>query len=263
MVMREFEVVFTRKPELRSPVLIEGLPGIGHVGKIAAKHMILELRAKKFARLYSATFPPHVVIKKTGMIEEMKNEFYYWRAEQEGQRDLIFVVGNTQSTSLEGQYMLCEKILEMAGNLGAREMFTLGGLGVGRPVEKPKVFGAVNHPRYIPLLEEKGVVVKRDGEGQIIGVSGMLLSQGKRHGIYGACLMGETSGFYVDPNSARAVLEVLTAILHVPISMKRLVKRVKDTARRVEEAQRVERKMMEDMGIIRREPSDDEMRYIG
>ncbi len=261
--MMRFDVVFTRKPELRSPVLIEGLPGIGHVGKIAAQHMIRELRAKKFARLYSSTFPPHVIIRKSGMIEEMKNEFYYWRAESEEQRDLIFVIGNTQSTSPEGQYMLCEKILDIASQLGAKEMFTLGGLGVGRAVDSPKVFGAVNHPRYIPILEERGVVVKRDGAGQIIGVSGMLLSQGKRRGIYGACLMGETSGFYVDPNSARAVLEVLTSILGIEISMESLVKRVKDAARRVEEAAKLERKMMEDMGILRREPTEDEMRYIG
>ncbi|WP_457555047.1 proteasome assembly chaperone family protein [Candidatus Pyrohabitans sp.] len=256
----QFEVVYTRRPELKSPVLVEGLPGIGHVGKIAATHMIRELRAKKFARLYSASFPPHVVIRRSGIIEEMKNEFYYWQGDK---KDIIFVVGNTQSTSPEGQYLLCEKILDIASQLGAREMYTLGGLGVGRPVDSPRVFGAVNHPRYIPLLEERGVVVKRDGAGQIIGVSGMLLSQGKRRRIYGACLMGETSGFYVDPNSARAVLEVLTSLLGVEVSMERLRKRVRDAARRVEEAAKLERKMMEDMGIIRREPTDDEMRYIG
>ncbi len=257
----EFRVRFTRKPELNEPVLIEGLPGIGQVGRIAAMHMIRELKARKFARLYAPAFPPQVIIRRSGMIEEMKNEFYYWKAE-EG-RDIVFVSGNTQSTSPEGQYALCEKILDIAGELGVREVFTLGGLGVGRHVEKPRVFAAVSHPRYIPVLERHGAVVRREAQGQIIGVSGMLLSQGRRRGIFGACLMGETSGFYVDPNSARAVLEVLLPVLGIEISMESLARRVRETAVRMKEAVRLERKMMEDMGIIHREPGDEEMRYIG
>ncbi len=42
-----------RPPQLRDPVFIEGLPGIGLVGKLAADHLIQELGAVKFAELYS------------------------------------------------------------------------------------------------------------------------------------------------------------------------------------------------------------------
>ena len=37
--------------ELNNPVFIEALPGIGHVGKLAADHMIDEFNATKFAEI--------------------------------------------------------------------------------------------------------------------------------------------------------------------------------------------------------------------
>lgn len=260
--MPEFIIKKMREPEVKNPILVEGLPGIGHVGRIAAKHLSIELKAKKFATLYSDTFPPQVLIKKSGMIQEMKNEFYYWKANA-GRRDIIFVIGNTQSSTPEGQHLLSSKILDIAMEYGVDMIYTLGGLGIGRLVEKSRVYGAVTHKRFIPELEKLKVIVKREGMGQIIGVSGLLLGLAKVRGLKGICLMGETSGYYLDPNSAKAVLKVLSKLLKVDVDMSELTERAKDTERRVAEAQRMERKMMEDLGVIQKEPTDDQMRYIG
>lgn len=261
--MNAFDTKILRKADVTNPVVVEGLPGIGHVGRIAARHLNNELRGKKFAVMHSDYFPPQVLIRKSGLITTMKTEFYFWKAQKSSQSDIIFVIGNTQSSTPEGQYALSKKILDVIEEYDVQRIYTLGGLGVGRLVEKPKVFGAVTNKRLIPELEKHGVIVKREGVGQIIGVSGLLLGVAKMRGIEGACLMGETSGFYIDPNSAKAVLGVLTKLLSVEIDMETLSKRVKEAEKRVAEAQRMERKMMEEMGMIQREPSEDEMRYIG
>ena len=60
--------------ELNNPVFIEALPGIGHVGKLAADHMIDEFNATKFAEIYSPSFPPQVFVGEEGLIENMINE---------------------------------------------------------------------------------------------------------------------------------------------------------------------------------------------
>jgi uncharacterized protein (TIGR00162 family) len=240
------------------------MPGIGYVGKISTTHLIVELRAKKFAILNSDSFPPQVLIRKSGLVETMKNEFYYWKAEKSGQKDLIIVAGNTQSSTPEGQYAMSKKILEIVEDQNISHVYTLGGLGVGKMVEKPKVFGAVTNKKLIPKLEEMNVIVKREALGQIVGVSGLLLGLAKIRGIPGACLMGETSGFYLDPNSAKAVLNTLSKLLNIEIDVSRLTKRAKEAEKRVAAAQRMERKIMEEMGMIqRREPTDEEMIYIG
>jgi hypothetical protein len=259
-----FDIKVTRKPKLEAPILVEGLPGIGYVGRIAAKHLTVELRAKKFAILHSSFFPPQVLIRKSGIIETMKNEFYFWKASKEGQKDMIIVAGNTQSSTPEGQYALCEKILEIVEEHKISRIYTLGGLGVGRTVEKPKVYGAVTSKEFIPPLQKLGVVIKREGMGQIIGVSGILLGMGKLKGVPGVCLMGETSGFYVDPNSASAVIKVLSKLLNIEVDVSRLIKRAREEERRAAEARRMERRIIEEMSMLRKkEPTEEEMRYIG
>jgi hypothetical protein len=41
-----------------NPILIEGLPGIGQVGKLAAEYMIHMLDAAKIGEIHSIYFPP-------------------------------------------------------------------------------------------------------------------------------------------------------------------------------------------------------------
>jgi len=260
--MDEFTLNVSEMPSLSSPALIEGLPGIGQVGKIAAEYLIENLRAVKFATLYSHTFPPQVLVRRDGTVEPMRNEFYYYK----GERDLVFVTGNTQAATNEGQYKLCERILDLAVKLGCVIIYTLGGFGVGRSVDKPKVYGAVNNKALLKVLEGYDVVLERSGVGHIIGASGILLGLGRMRGIDGVCLMGETSGFYVDPKSAKAVLEVLTRHLGIQVSLESLEKKAREVEKMTEEAAELERKILEEMGTaVKPEvvPDRDQMRYIG
>ena len=38
--MESIKVIFYEEPELVNPILIEGLPGVGNVGKLAAEHLL-------------------------------------------------------------------------------------------------------------------------------------------------------------------------------------------------------------------------------
>lgn len=91
--MKETIIVVHERPDIYDPVFIEGLPGIGLVGKLAAEHLIQELKAKKFAELYSPHFMHQVLIRKGSIVELMKNEFYYWKSPDDEHRDLIIVTG--------------------------------------------------------------------------------------------------------------------------------------------------------------------------
>ncbi len=261
--MKDLKVLYTEKPELQDTVFIEGLPGIGYVGKIAVEYIIKELKAEKFAKLCSTDFPPQVLIDKNGFIEDMKIEFYFLKGEGNRQKDLIFITGNTQSVTPEGQYRLSHEILDFAGNFGVSEIYTLGGLGMKGTVNNPRVYGAVTEEGYISTLEELGVVIKRETEGEIVGISGLLLSLGRQREIPGLCLMGETSGFYIDPEASEAVLNVLSKLLNLDIDMANLKEEGKAARQKFEESKTMEQKMMENMGLIKREGGDEDIRYIG
>ena len=110
--MKTTEINVLEEVNLDNPIFIEALPGMGHVGKLAADHIIDEFDATQFAEIHSPTFPPQVIVKEEGIIENMFNELYYLKDVGEDNLDLIILVGNTQSLSPEGQYFVCQEILD-------------------------------------------------------------------------------------------------------------------------------------------------------
>ena len=56
------EIIKIEDVKLKDAILLEGLPGVGNVGKLAAMHLIEELKAKKCMEIYSSHFPPQVLI---------------------------------------------------------------------------------------------------------------------------------------------------------------------------------------------------------
>lgn len=257
--MKETFINLIKDVDLTEPIFIEALPGIGHVGKLVAEHMIHELGAEKFAELYSPSFPPQVFVDEDGIIEPMKNEFYYLKSAGEDKKDYIILVGNTQGLSPEGQYDICGAIIDFVEKYGVKEMFTLGGLGTGQNVEKPKVFGAATTKELAEMLNDHGVSL-RSADGGIIGASGLLLGLGIYRGIDGVCLMGETPGYFIDADASKAVLALLIQILKIDVDIAKLEERAEETRKMISKAQQMEQEMAERMHVA---PGEEDLRYIG
>ena len=51
-----------------NPILVEGLPGIGNVGKVAVDFLVDELEAKRVMSFTSNTFPHSVFINEHNII---------------------------------------------------------------------------------------------------------------------------------------------------------------------------------------------------
>jgi len=245
----------TKKPKLKNPILIEGLPGIGNVGKLAVEHLIDSIKAIKFAELYSKDFPPQVFINTNGTIELVKNEFYYWKAKKKNQRDLILLTGDYQGLSSHGQYDLVEKILDIAEELGVKEIFTLGGYGLGHEIREPKVLCATTDKNNVKTMKKHGAIFKRNEPGGgIVGASGLLLGLGQLRGLQGTCFMGETPGYLVDPKSAKAVLNILMRITNVEVNLSALERKAKEIEHIAHQ--------LKEMESLSKEKTE-ELKYIG
>lgn len=244
------------KPRFREPVLVEGLPGMGYVGKLAAEHLVEELHAKKFAELYSPYFPHHVAIEPGGILRLVKNDFYH--ASLDG-KDIVILIGDVQAVSPEGHHEVVEKILDVAEELGVKQIFTLGGYATGQYSKtKPKVVAVVSHPELMDTYKKYGAVIE-EGGGPIIGASGLLLGRGKLRGLNGLCLLGETHGMVVDHRSAKAVLAVLINILGIKLDMANLERRAKETERMLDRV----RKEVEIRERKEKQAAEEEASYIG
>ena len=216
-------VKYDETPELKDPVLIEGLPGVGNVGKIAADYLAEKLNAKKFASIYSKHFPPQVTLDGECVAHLACNELYYAKGTE---NDLIFLLGNYQGMSAEGQFELAEEVVSIAMSMNVSRIFTLGGYGIGNVVENPRVLGAVASASMKPSLEKHGVVfISGEPSAGIAGASGLIVGMCGVNGIDAACLMGETSGFFIDHKSSGILLKVLMKILNISIDTKELDER--------------------------------------
>ncbi len=237
------------RDDLKDPLLLEGLPGIGHVGKLVAEHLIHELGARKIAEIHSIYLPPQVMIEEN-VIRLANNEVYLYDGPP---RPLLFLVGDFQSSSNEGHYLLADCYLSIAEELGVSRIYTLGGFGVGHLVEEPRVLGAVNREELKAEAEAAGAVFENNEPGGgIIGAAGLLLGLSAERGIDGICLMGETSGYLVDPKSAASLLSVLSVLIGIKTDTTTLEERGADLEKMVQ-------KMIEsEKGI-----QEEELRYIG
>ncbi len=258
-MINRVDVRYLKSPQecnLRDPVFIEGLPGIGHVGKLVADHLVKELNAEKVVEIYSHHFPPQVIVLEDGTIRMPRNEVYAWKSNSDSP-DLLILVGDFQSISNEGHFELVNAYIEIAKRFGAKRIYTLGGYGLGKLVEEPYVVGASNSKELVEEMKRYGVKFE-PGEpgGGIIGAAGLLLGVSKLEKIEAICLMGVTSGYMVDPKSAKAVLEVLSKILKLKVSFEALEERAKEMERIIAQI-----KEMQELAV-QQWRSDEDLRYF-
>ena len=309
--MDPIDIETVADPELRDPVLVEGLPGVGHVGKLAAEHLLEEFESTLVRRVYADEFPPQVDVDDDGVAslthasfhavdlssptptdvdEEEDDDDEADEADDENpegdaladggeidedageseddevddpgtvpvERDLLVLTGNHQAGSNKGHYQLTEAFLDVAEEFGVAEAYALGGVPTGELIEEHNVLGAVSNADLSDSLADAGVEFRGDEPaGGIVGVSGLLLGLGGRRGLDVACLMGETSGYLVDPKSAKAVLETLEQQLEFRVDFAALEKRAEEMEEVVSKIQQMQEGGGGGM------PSDDDLRYIG
>jgi len=250
--MKEIMLLQHEKPSLKSPVLVEGLPGVGNVGKLAAEHLISQLKAKKFASIYSKHFPPQVLIGDDGVVRLVSNDLYYHKTGSG--HDIVILSGDYQGISQEGQYEISYEILDFFEKLGGQRIYTLGGWSVGKIITDPRVLGAATSAAMVEELKSAGVEFSKDEPaGGIVGAAGLLLGLGQLRKMDAACLMGETSGYFSDPKSAQCVLEILQKLLGISIDFSELEQHAKE----IDELTASLNEMKPEAG------KSDELKYIG
>ncbi len=244
--------------ELQEPILVVGLPGVGHVGKLVAEHLVEELKAEKVIEIYSKHFPPQAIVDDKSEVRLVNNEIYTCSTDK---NDLVILVGDHQSSTGEGHYQLCDTYLDIAEEYGVKTIYTLGGFPTGQLTHTDEVLGAVNNIDMIEGLKEAGVEFKpNEPGGGIVGASGLLLGVSKFRKMNAACLMGLTSGYLVDPKSAQSLLRVICKIFDIEIDEGPLEERAKEMEKIVARLKEVEQQQQ---GIPEPSMSEEDLRYIG
>jgi uncharacterized protein (TIGR00162 family) len=211
-------------PKLKNPLLISGLPGSGYVGKLAVETLIEELKGIPFANIFSSSFPPQVLIQPDGTADLMKNTLYYCKNKSQ---DLVLLSGDAQPVTPESEYEMADEITKICEKLGVKTIYTLAAYITGTFSKIQKVHGSSTSPEIVKEFSKHGIFSMTSGS--ITGMNGLIMGVGKRRGITGVCLLGETSGYVVDAKASKAILETLVKMLDLKLDLSGISKKAQDT----------------------------------
>src|SRR3989338_7729967 len=219
---------FGKAPKLNKAVFIEGLPGIGNVGKVAVDFLIDELKAKKLYEIISYTFPHSVFVNEDNLVELPIVEVFY---KQLKNNDILLLGGDVQPIDEVSSYEFSEKILDMVEKFDGKEIITLGGIGLADIPKKPKVYCTGNSKKAVKKYKDSMVDNNLYGVvGPIIGVSGLLLGLASRRNIEAVSFLAETyrHPMYLGIKGAKEILKVLNKKLDLNLNINKLDKEIKD-----------------------------------
>ena len=223
------------KPQLNNPILIEGLPGIGFVANIAALHLIKELKAVRFAQIFSSAFQDFAITTAEGGALTPINELYY--AKREGERDLIIWYGNTQALTTVGQYELVGKVLDICQDLGCKFVISIGGFKKEDVQPIPAIYSTATDLETMQQALDLGTKVM---VGHVFGIAGLTVGMARIRDLKGFSLLVDTLGMDPDVNAAEHAIILLMKYLNLNIDLSR----IDDTGAEI-------KNMLESFGIIR------------
>jgi len=215
-------------PRMKSPVMIEGLPGIGNVGKIAIDFIIDELKAKKIIEIFSFTFPHSVFVGENNLVELPTVSLYHHKTGK-GQ-DILLLAGDVQPVDEVSSYEFSEKILDIVEEFKGRAVITLGGIGLPQVPKLPKIYCTGNSKKAVKeFTDDTQIDSKLYGiVGPIVGVSGVLLGLAKRRDIDAVTYLAETYGhpMYLGMKGAREIVSVLNKKFGLGIKVETMDKEI-------------------------------------
>jgi len=246
------------KVELKNPILVEGFPGLGMVGSIATKYLVKQLKAQKLAILHSPHFPYHVIVNKKGGARLLRGEFYFWKNEA-GENDFIFLTGDSQAQTIEGQFEVANSILDFAEKKKVKTIVTIGGYR-NEVEDTPKVVAvSTNSDLFERALKAKAV--SSEAGTPIVGTAGLLLGLAKFRKMDAVCLLGETRGYLPDPKTAKSVIEVLQGLLDVNVDLKGLDEEIERSKEILGKMRDIEKRRVKYMQKMRR-VEEERITYI-
>ncbi|MBI2672139.1 PAC2 family protein [Candidatus Woesearchaeota archaeon] len=245
------------KVKLKNPILIEGLPGIGNVGKIAIDFMIDSLKAKKIYEITSYNFPHCVFVNENNIVELPAIEVFHKNIKG---KDYLFLAGDVQPLDERSCYEFCDNVLDLFQKYHGKEIITLGGIALDKIPKKPRIYFTGTNSKILRRYQSRVVQNIYGVTGPIIGVSGLLTGLARKRKLDAISILAETYGHptYLGVRSAKEILRLLNHKLNFKLDLNALDREVKEIENEINKGQgpKIQR-------INLPKPRKDNTNYIG
>ncbi len=218
-------------PNLKDAVLIEGLPGIGNVGKIAVDFAIEQLKPIEAYDFYSHAMPHSVFVNKDSLVELPKIRLHIIK--RRGKVDLVFLTGDVQPVDEISSHEFTESLLDLCEKLNVKKIITTGGIGMSQLAKDPKIYITGNTKEAVEEFFDKGLKKKLVGVvGPIVGVTGLLLGLAHKRKIGAIAYLVESFAhpLHIGIKESRNLLSLLDKKLKLKIKFKKFDETVEEIA---------------------------------
>lgn len=205
---------------LDSPTLIEGLPGAGLVGKIAADHLVSAFEMDFYGAVRCDGLPEVTIYRENSPNLQPPVRLY-----ADADLDLVVLQSDVPvSPKAAGDFAGC--ITRWVVDHSATPLY-LSGLPVDTKSGVPALFGVATGGSKA-LLDEHSIDPPGE-DGVVSGPTGALLAHAEREDIDAVGLIVETQAQFPDPEAARVILEHgIRPIAEVDVDTSSLVEQAED-----------------------------------
>ena len=194
--MARFDII-EKSISLSEPVLVEGLPGIGLVGKIVADHLVNTFEMKHYANVYCEGIP-QTVTYQPGQASVVTPVRLYADAD----RDLLVLQSDVPITP-QAAITFANCISGWLTETNVLPIY-LSGLPAQKQSEPPTMHG-IGIGDGVSQLESAGIDTPAE-MGLVSGPTGALLAHALEHHLDAIGLIVESDPQFPDPEAARRVL---------------------------------------------------------
>lgn len=191
-------IAVERDVELDAPMLVEGLPGVGLVGKIVADHLIRTFEMDYYAGVHCEGVPQAAVYR--GESSRIRPPV---RLHADAERNLLVLQSDVPvSPSKATDFAACVTSWLEANDVTP---LYLSGLPKDDPEDIGELYG-VYTGNGEGLLDEAGIVPPAEG-GLVSGPTGALLYHAALSNLDSVGLIAETNPQFPDPEAARIIIK--------------------------------------------------------
>ncbi|MDP3742608.1 MAG: PAC2 family protein, partial [Candidatus Micrarchaeota archaeon] len=188
-----------KKVKAPKSMLLIGLPGVGFASKLAIDHLITQFKAERIATVYSPHFPNQVIATNHGNLRPFTLKFYYKKVNG---KNLVFLKGDLQPLTVEGQYEVTAKALQFFQETGGEAVFAMAGLITPNVGQDRTVYLSSTHKKQLQQLQKTLGVKVNSNYIPIIGMAGLVPTLAPLYGLRGNCMLVETTGEHIDAVAA-------------------------------------------------------------
>lgn len=234
--MGNVEIILTKKLSAKNPLMIEGFPGIGLVGTIAASYIVEQKNMEPVGYIRSDKFPPIAAIHDS-------KPLYPARIYQD-KKHRFLVLFSEFVVPFSTVHQLASEILKFAVKNKVSKIVSLAGMTSIGELEGDYLYGIASTEKTAEVMKKHKIKIIK--EGATTGVSGVILAQAAAENYPAMSLLSETKQTNPDPSAAVALIEKLNEMFSLGINTKELKKEAEKldlrTRKIVEQAKGMARK---------------------